>query len=215
VETFPERIDISRRAVLVVGAALALLAAAGWLLLGPDPRSEAPAPVSAPAPAPGTPQWARLHYGNPGEPGFVRRRIVSIAFLGRTMFLNRAAQRHFLRLARLFEARAPAYAAAVDDGELDDWSYENRRRRGAEVRSNHAFGLAVDINALANPLGTAGEMPEEVVRQWEKEGGEWGGDWQRPDPMHFETHLTPRQIRKRYRADGTPRRWYLDRLTGR
>lgn len=213
-EAFPERIEVSRRAVVVVGAALALLVAAAWLLFGPEPSSEAPAPASPPAPVPGTPQWARLHYGNPREPGFLRRRIVSIAFLGRTMFVNRAAQRHFLRLARLFEARAPAYAAAVDDGELDDWSYENRRTRGAEVRSNHAFGLAVDINALANPLGTAGDMPEEVVRQWEAEGGEWGGDWQRPDPMHFESHLTPEQIRKRYRADGTPRPWYLDRLTG-
>jgi hypothetical protein len=32
--------------------------------------------------------------------------------------------------------------------------------------------------------------------------------------MHFETHLTPKQIRERYRVDGTPRDWYLDQLTG-
>jgi hypothetical protein len=52
------------------------------------------------------------------------------------------------------------------------------------------------------------------VRQWEAEGGAWGGDWSRPDPMHFETHLTPEEIRKRYRRDGTPRDWYLEQLIG-
>jgi hypothetical protein len=199
--------------VVVAGVALVVLAAVAlWLTGREEPRRQVPTP--APTPAPGTPEWAREHYGNPREHGFIRRRIVAIEFLGRRMFVNRAARRHFLRLEHLFEARAPAYAAAVDDGELDDWSYENRSMRGAEVRSNHAFGIAVDINALANPLGTAGDMPEQVVRAWEAEGGEWGGDWERPDPMHFETHLTPLQIRKRYRADGTPRDWYLEQPVG-
>jgi D-alanyl-D-alanine carboxypeptidase-like protein len=166
----------------------------------------------APEDVPGTPEWAREHYGNPNTQGFKRRKIVEIEFLGRSMFVHRAASRHFLRLARLFEARAPEYAAAVPLGELDDWSYENRNVRGENVKSNHAFGLAVDINALTNIMGTAGDMPEEVVRQWEVEGGEWGGDWSRPDPMHFETHLTPEQIRERYHPDGQPRDWYLEQL---
>ena len=162
----------------------------------------------------GTTAWAVENYGDPDEPRFEKRNIVAIDFLGRTMFVHRAASRHFLRLARLFEARAPAYAAAVALGELDDWSYENRNMRGEDMKSNHAFGLAVDVNALANPIGTVGDMPEEVVRQWEIEGGEWGGDWSRPDPMHFETHLTPKEIRARYLPDGTPREWYLEELIG-
>jgi len=167
-----------------------------------------------PEKVPGTPDWALEHYGNAYKQGFLRRKIVEIEFLGRSMFVHRGTRRHFLRLERLFEARAPDYAAAVAAGELDDWSYENRNVRGSGLKSNHAFGIAIDINALANPLGTAGDMPEEVVRQWEAEGGEWGGDWDRPDPMHFETHLTPDQIRNRYRTDGTPRSWYLDQLIG-
>jgi hypothetical protein len=162
----------------------------------------------------GTPAWAARHYGEPDKPGFKARNIVEIEFLGRTMFVHRAASRHFLRLEALFEARAPEYAAAVALGDLDDWSYENRNVRGEHAKSNHAFGIAIDINALANPLGTGGDMPEEVVRQWEAEGGEWGGDWSRPDPMHFETHLTPEEIRARYRADGAPRDWYLEELIG-
>ena len=41
-----------------------------------------------------------------------------------------------------------------------------------------------------------------------------GGDWSRPDPMHFESHLTPGEIGKRYHPDGTPKDWYLEELTG-
>jgi D-alanyl-D-alanine carboxypeptidase-like protein len=160
----------------------------------------------------GSATWALEHYGNPDAPGFEKENIVEIDFLGRTMFVHEDAKRHFLRLERLFEARAPEYAAAAAGGELDDWSYENRPVREGTVKSNHAFGIAIDINALDNPLGSAGNMPAEVVRQWEIEGGGWGGNWSRPDPMHFETHLTPQEIRERYRRDGSPRAWYLDEL---
>ena len=163
----------------------------------------------------GSPAWAAEHYGNPDAPGYIARNITTIDFLGRPMQVHKKAARHFLRLERLFEARAPEYAAAVVLGELDDWSYENRVIRGeTAARSSHAFGLAIDVNALTNVLGTTGDMPAEVVAQWEFEGGDWGGDWTRPDPMHFETHLTPKEIRARYRADGTPRDWYLEELLG-
>ena len=162
----------------------------------------------------GSPAWAREHYGDPDSKRFKARNIVEIEFLGRAMFVHRKSTPHFLRLERIFEARAPEYAAAVALGELDDWSYENRSVRGATSKSNHAFGLAIDVNALTNVLGTEGDMPEKVVAQWLVEGGEWGGHWSRPDPMHFETHLTPKEIRDRYRPDGTPKDWYLEELVG-
>ena len=163
----------------------------------------------------GTPAWARTHYGDADAKGFKRRNIVAIEMMGRTMFVHRKAQRHFLRLEALFEARAPEYAAAVPLGTLDDWSYQNRDVRGvAGAKSNHAFGIAVDINALTNVQGTAGDMPVEVVAQWEIEGGDWGGDWSNPDPMHFETHLTPKEIKKRYHPNGSPKDWYLEELVG-
>lgn len=163
----------------------------------------------------GTAIWAREHYGNSSSPRFRDRHIVEIDFLGRQMFVHRRAARHFLRLERLFEARAPEYAAGVTLGPIDDWSYANRNVRGGHSRSNHAFGIAIDVNALTNVMGTEGDMPMEVVEQWEIEGGAWGGRWSRSDPMHFETHLTPAEIRERYRADGTPRDWYLEELLGR
>jgi hypothetical protein len=162
--------------------------------------------------APGSPPWARTHYGNPDARGFKKRNIVEIDFLARRLFVHEDAKRHFLRLERLFEARAPEYAARVSVGTVDDWSYLNREVRGGAAKSNHSFGIAIDINALTNPLGSSGDVPEEVVRQWRLEGGAWGGDWSRPDPMHFETHLTPQEIRARYSRDGTPRDWYLEQL---
>jgi hypothetical protein len=53
-----------------------------------------------------------------------------------------------------------------------------------------------------------------VVEEWEREGGAWGGRFSRPDPMHFETHLTPKEIRARYRPDGTVKDAYLRELIG-
>ena len=52
--------------------------------------------------------------------------------------------------------------------------------------SMHAFGLAVDINVSTNLLGTAGDLDPRIVEIFEKWGFEWGGRWERPDPMHFE-----------------------------
>lgn len=195
-----------RRAVVSATAVLALVG--GALAL----RGERTIP---PEEVRGSSAWAFEHYGNPDASGFKRRNIVTIDFLGRTMFVHRKVQRHFLRLESLFEARAPEYAATIAAGTLDDWSYENRAVRGeAAGKSNHAFGLAIDVNALTNLLGTTGDMPMEVVRQWEIEGGDWGGDWVRPDPMHFESHLTPKELRDRYKPDGSPKDWYLRELVG-
>jgi hypothetical protein len=203
----PSRQTRRKRAAAAVAVA-AVVATGAWIAFDDDPRR-----VANDDPR-GTESWARQHYGDPDDPRFEEQNIVAIDFLGRTMFVHRATRRHFLRLESLFEARAPEYAAAVPAGELDDWSYLNRAVRGGSDKSTHAFGLAVDVNALTNVLGTTGDMPEEVVRQWEAEGGEWGGDWTRPDPMHFETHLTPDEIRRRYRRDGSPRPWYLEELIG-
>lgn len=52
--------------------------------------------------------------------------------------------------------------------------------------SMHAFGLAADINVSTNLLGTQGDQDPRVVEIFERWGFEWGGRWDRPDPMHFE-----------------------------
>jgi hypothetical protein len=191
----------------LLGLAMVLAAAFGIGVLLRDDVPTKPSDIR------GSEEWARKHYGKANAPNFRDRHVIEMDFLGEPMYVHEDVERHFLRLAQIFQARAPEYAAEIAISP-DDWSYFNRDIRGVEGKSNHAFGIALDINALTNVLGTAGDMPEEVVRQWEIEGGEWGGDWARSDPMHFETHLTPEEIRERYEPDGTPRDWYLEELTG-
>jgi hypothetical protein len=64
--------------------------------------------------------------------------------------------------------------------------YYPRFIAGTTTLSNHAFGLALDINAVENQRGTAGRLDPGVVQAFEKWGFTWGGTWHYTDPMHFE-----------------------------
>jgi hypothetical protein len=71
--------------------------------------------------------------------------------------------------------------------------YYPRFIAGTSTLSNHAFGLALDLNVPGNGRGTAGEMDRTVVSIFESWGFAWGGDWAYTDPMHFEMNalVTP------------------------
>lgn len=80
----------------------------------------------------------------------------------------------------------------------DDWGYACRKIRGSCCSwSNHAWGLAIDLNATTNPMTSDGkvhtDMPAWVVEAGRKWGFSWGGDYvgKRKDPMHFEFLGTP------------------------
>lgn len=80
----------------------------------------------------------------------------------------------------------------------DDWGYANRDVRGRPgVKSNHAWGLAVDLNATTNPMTNDGrnhtDLPPGISKLAAKYGLRWGGDYSgsRKDPMHFEFTGTP------------------------
>ncbi|MBZ5741239.1 M15 family metallopeptidase [Nocardioides mangrovi] len=64
--------------------------------------------------------------------------------------------------------------------------YYPRFIAGTTTLSNHAFGLALDINAVENQRGTAGQIDRGVVAIFKHWGFTWGGDWHYTDPMHFE-----------------------------
>jgi D-alanyl-D-alanine carboxypeptidase len=64
--------------------------------------------------------------------------------------------------------------------------YNPRFIAGTTTLSNHAFGLALDLNVPGNQRGTVGEMDRGVVAIFERWGFTWGGDWAYTDPMHFE-----------------------------
>jgi hypothetical protein len=59
---------------------------------------------------------------------------------------------------------------------------------GTTTLSNHAFGLAFDINVPENQRGTRGRQNPQVVSIFEKWGFTWGGTWHYTDPMHFEVN---------------------------
>jgi hypothetical protein len=75
------------------------------------------------------------------------------------------------------------------------WGFACRSIRGRNVASNHSWGLAVDLNSLANPMGSrlVTDMPSWLPALWRAHGFRWGGDYSgRKDAMHFEYVRTPR-----------------------
>lgn len=144
--------------------------------------------------------------------------IISIDFCGRSVTVNKKAARHFKRLALIFLERAPQYAKHIDDF-LDDWGYNCRVIAGTNTYSNHAFGTAIDIDATRNARNGGSYQDSAIwqgaanaVRQAEREMFRWGGRYSNPDEMHFETLLTPMQIKARYKRDGKPRAWFRRKI---
>lgn len=80
---------------------------------------------------------------------------------------------------------------------LQTWGFANRPIRGTNIASNHSWGLAVDINSLANPMQYTfkSDIPPEVVAMWSECGFYWGGYYaNRKDAMHFEYVLKPSDV---------------------
>lgn len=91
----------------------------------------------------------------------------------------------------------------------ETWGYCCRTIKDTATPSNHSWGLAIDINAPANPMNSLSwhakhgedhpsgrvlrtDIPMGVVELWEDHGFRWGGQYRtRPDPMHFEFMGTP------------------------
>jgi D-alanyl-D-alanine carboxypeptidase len=79
----------------------------------------------------------------------------------------------------------------VDSGDYAG-CYAPRRIPSSGSLSLHAWGLAIDLNASANPPLKASRQDPRLVRAMEREGFTWGGRWPTaPDPMHFELHRVP------------------------
>ena len=95
--------------------------------------------------------------------------------------------------AALEEIVARGLADRIHPGEYAGCYYP-RFIAGSTTLSNHAFGLALDLNVPGNQRGTAGEMDRGVVAAFERWGFAWGGRWRYTDPMHFEMNelVTPR-----------------------
>jgi hypothetical protein len=62
-----------------------------------------------------------------------------------------------------------------------------RKKRGNNNSfSLHSWGVAIDINAPWNGFGKTPTMSKELVACFVEAGFEWGGNWKKPDGMHFQ-----------------------------
>lgn len=128
-------------------------------------------------------------WGDPDEPGYAKKHIITVRAGG--VRLNVRTEVAPLFIGFVDELVASGYRLDVD---ADDWGYNNRDIRGRPgVKSNHAWGLAIDLNSSTNPMTEDGrihtDMPVDLVRHLAAKWGlEWGGDYsgKRRDPMHFE-----------------------------
>jgi len=127
--------------------------------------------------------WVRL------ERGWVARNIVSrpVPVLGRVT-CHRAMLPALARVLRSLERRG--LDRLVDRGDYAG-CHAPRRIPTSGSMSQHAWGLAVDLNASENPYGAEPAMDMRIVRAFRREGFVWGGDWPTPDGMHFEYRGEP------------------------
>jgi D-alanyl-D-alanine carboxypeptidase len=123
--------------------------------------------------------WVRL------DPAFLRRHIVtrSVPILGSV-----TCHRQMIRPLRaaLGELARRGLSGLVDAGDYAG-CYAPRRIQARGQLSLHAWGVAIDINASANPFMGRSRQDPRLVRTLQRHGFTWGGEWPtRPDPMHFE-----------------------------
>jgi hypothetical protein len=93
--------------------------------------------------------------------------------------------------AALLTIESRGLAAAIHPEQYGG-CYVPRFIAGTTTLSNHAFGLAFDLNVPENERGTVGRIDPQVVQIFEDFGFTWGGTWHYTDPMHFEMNTLVR-----------------------
>lgn len=79
----------------------------------------------------------------------------------------------------------------VDQIKTWDGCFNIRNKRGALSSSIHSWALAIDVNAAWNGFGKKPTMSKELVACFKEAGFDWGGDWSKPDGMHFQLSYLP------------------------
>ena len=128
--------------------------------------------------------WIRL------DPAFLRRHIVTrrVPILGSVTCHREMVPP--LRAA-LGELARRGLSRLVNPGDYAG-CHAPRRIQPRGQLSLHAWGVAIDLNAAANPFMGRSRQDRRLVRTMERHGFTWGGDWPtRPDPMHFELRSLP------------------------
>lgn len=158
---------------------------AGLALVPPpltDPSPLDPAPVDPAPPAPlsaanddGCLRWM-ADQGAPirraGVLEHVRTPVEVVGPLGGVRLTPRGRRAAIMdcSLARALLEAAPIFKAAGIDELAFSGAYDVRPRRGTNLLSSHAYGLAIDVHAFGGPRRTY-----DVARDFEKGVGAWRG----------------------------------------
>lgn len=148
-------------------------------------------------------EMIELGWGNPDASDFRDRYIRRLDHEGVTIYCHRVIRPMFRELIENLQQ----WGADLDKRQ-DDWGYANRDVRGYPgMKSYHAWGLAIDLDATENPMGQPGTtfpvfrtkvLAEHLGLTW---GYIWGQQGYRSDSMHFEFRGSKRQCQ--YRAGKT------------
>ena len=85
------------------------------------------------------------------------------------------------------QRRGLARLVDVADFHRQGGCYVPRQLRGGQGQlSRHSWGIAVDLNVAANPLGGSPHQDPRLVQVMARHGFTWGGRWLRTDGGHFE-----------------------------
>lgn len=94
----------------------------------------------------------------------------------------------------------------LDIGVWDEWGWADRPQRGTiSVPSEHGAAVAIDLNATRHPMGveplstlTRLQVARIRRRLAKRYRGliEWGGEWSRPDAMHYQLVRRPELLAK-------------------
>lgn len=137
-------------------------------------------------------------WGHPDSRGYFRNNIRKLGVAGITLWVHKDVLPLFEWF--ILDLTRDGYRL---DGTADDWGYANRDIRGRPgVKSNHSWGLAIDLNATTNPMTNDGrlhtDLPPGVRDLAAKYGLTWGGAYRgRKDAMHFEFTGTPLEASRR------------------
>jgi hypothetical protein len=155
----------------------------------------------------------------------IRAHARSTTFLDRRMFLNDLAVQALGEVERdilAISSADPAVASWIDQVDIT-YSFINRGIAGTSTRSQHAWGLAVDLvpNSYEGrqvywrwtrawnrsgwhriPLEQRWSPPEAVVEIFERHGFLWGGKWAHFDNIHFEYRPEILEYNRLIEADG-------------
>ena len=97
------------------------------------------------------------------------------------IYMNKDMVPHFAAAMQNIKSRCRTSELKTFDG-----CFNPRKQRGSnDMWSAHSWGMAIDLNAAENQIGTPGKLSQGFVKCWTDAGFYWGGNFFRKDPMHF------------------------------